>query len=119
MGRIAYPNLVIWPILRHDRFRTDYAPVADRDHGQYGDVRSQPAVVPDTLYKDMLENYKNVLTNFIGPTTVFVSGETMQVKDYSKFNWTFFDGPQRVERREKVFPQELKKAFDAGSTLFG
>ena len=43
--------------------------------------------------------------------------ETLQVKDYSKFNWTFFDGPQRVERREKVFPKELKEAYDLGASL--
>jgi hypothetical protein len=67
----------------------------------------------------MLENYRNTLTNFIGPTTVFVSGETMQVKDYSKFDWTFFDGPQRVERREKIFPKELEEARRLGASLLG
>ena len=72
---------------------------------------------PDTLYSGMLENYRNTLTNFIGPTTVFVSGETMQVKDYSKFDWTFFDGPQRVERREKVFPKEMEEARRLGASL--
>ena len=41
----------------------------------------------------------------------------MQVKDYSKFDWTFFDGEQRVERREKVFPQELKEAYELGASL--
>ena len=74
---------------------------------------------PDTLYTGMLENYRNTLTNFIGPTTVFVSGETMQVKDYSKFDWTFFDGPQRVERREKVFPKEMEEARRLGASLLG
>ena len=73
----------------------------------------------DTMYAGMLENYRNTLTNFIGPTTVFVSGETMQVKDYSKFDWTFFDGPQRVDRREKVFPKELEEARRLGASLLG
>ena len=72
---------------------------------------------PDTLYSDLVDNYRNVLTNFIGPTQTFVSGETLQVKDYSKFNWTFFDPEQRKERREKVFPQELKKAYELGASL--
>ena len=72
---------------------------------------------PSDMYSKMLENYKGTLSNFIGPTEVFVSGETMQVKDYSKFNWTFFDGAQRVERREKVFPDEMKQAYDLGASL--
>lgn len=69
------------------------------------------------MYMNLLDNYKGVLERFIGPTKVFVSGETMQVKDYSKFNWTFFDGPQRVERRKKVFPQEMKEAYSLGASL--
>jgi hypothetical protein len=72
---------------------------------------------PDTLYLDMMERYRSVLDSFIGPTKILVSGETMQVKDYSKFDWTFFDAAQRIERREKVFPEELKKAFELGASL--
>ena len=72
---------------------------------------------PDTLYSDLVNNYAGTLTNFIGPTKTLVSGETLQVKDYSKFDWTFFDPQQRIERREKVFPLELKKAFDMGADL--
>ena len=68
-------------------------------------------------YLKMLENYRNTLDSFIGPTEVFVSGETMQVKDYSKFNWTFFDSAQRIERREKEFPKDLRKAFEMGASL--
>lgn len=72
---------------------------------------------PDTMYANMLNEYKGVLSKFVGPTEVFVSGETQQVKDYSKFNWTMFDGEQRYERREKVFPQELKAVFEKGASL--
>ena len=74
---------------------------------------------PDGLYSDMLEKYRSTLETFIGPTQVYVVGETMQVKDYSKFDWTFFNGSERVERREKVFPSELKKAYEQGSKLLG
>lgn len=72
---------------------------------------------PDIMYANMLNGYKGVLSKFVGPTEVFVSGETQQVKDYSKFNWTMFDGEQRYERREKVFPQELKAIFEKGASL--
>ena len=72
---------------------------------------------PDTLYTELLNRYKDTLSNFIGPTKVLVSGETLQVKDYSKFDWTFFDPEQRKERREKVFPKELEKAFELGASL--
>ena len=71
----------------------------------------------ETMYSAVLEKYRSTLETFVGPTKVLVAGETMQVKDYSKFDWTFFDGPARVERREKVFPEELKKAFKMGADL--
>jgi multimeric flavodoxin WrbA len=72
---------------------------------------------PENMYMKMLDGYRNTLNNFIGPTQVMVSGETMQVKDYSKFNWTFFNGEERVKRRETAFPKELEKAFALGKSL--
>ena len=70
---------------------------------------------PDTLYSGMLENYRNTLTNFIGPTTVFVSGETMQVKDYSKYDMASFNEAHKKEVRETQFPIDLKEAFRIGA----
>jgi multimeric flavodoxin WrbA len=69
------------------------------------------------FYDDMLERYRSTLDTFIGPTEILAVGETLQVKDYSKFDWTFFDAEQRKERREKVFPSELKKAYELGEKL--
>lgn len=72
---------------------------------------------PDTAYKDLVDHYAGALSNFVGPTKTFVSGGTMQVKDYSKFDWTFFDAEERYERREKVFPEEKKKVYELGASL--
>ena len=33
---------------------------------------------PDTMYEELLKNYQNVFNGFVGPTEVFVSGETLQ-----------------------------------------
>lgn len=71
----------------------------------------------DTMYVDRINGYKATIERFIGPTQTLISGNTMQVKDYSKFSWTFFDAEERIERREKVFPEELKKAFSMGVSI--
>ena len=71
----------------------------------------------DDMYSGMLETYRRNLETFMGPTKVLVSGETMQVEDYSKYTLSMFDPVQRKERREKVFPQELQKAFGLGAEM--
>ena len=42
--------------------------------------------------------------------------ETMQAKDYSKFNRTFINDPEG-HRRKKVSPMEMKGTFDLGASL--
>ena len=74
---------------------------------------------PDTMYLNMLENYRNTLSRFIGPTKVLVSGETLQVKDYSKYNMAGFDEDHKKEMREKQFPLDLENAFRMGEKLGG
>ncbi|MBR4225623.1 MAG: hypothetical protein IKR86_02370, partial [Candidatus Methanomethylophilaceae archaeon] len=54
---------------------------------------------------------------FIGPTKVFVSGETLQVNDYSKYTLSMFDPEERKERREKVFPKEMEEACRLGAEM--
>ena len=74
---------------------------------------------PDTGYTGLLQGYQQALSTFVGPTEVLVSGETLQLKDYSKTDWpwTMFDPQARQQRHETVFPGECKKAFELGAAL--
>ena len=66
----------------------------------------------------MLQNYQNVFNGFVGPTEIFVSGETLQLKDYSKTDWPwYFNAEERYERHETIFPIERKEAFEKGKNL--
>lgn len=65
-------------------------------------------------YDKMLENYQNTLNRMVGPTKVMISGDTLQVNDYSKYNWTMFNPDAKKARHEEVFPDEMKKAFVLG-----
>ena len=68
-------------------------------------------------YLQMLERYQNMLGTFVGPTRVLTSSETLQVSDYSRYNWTIFDPEARKHRHETVFPQDQKKAFELGGQI--
>ena len=74
---------------------------------------------PDTAYLSLVHNYQQVLSRFIGPTDVLISGDTLQLKDYSKLDWpwTIFDPEAKKLRHETVFPEECKKAFAMGAAL--
>ncbi len=74
---------------------------------------------PDTMYRDLMEGYRQTLSTFVGPAKILVSGETLQLKDYSKTDWpwTYFDPEARKQRHERVFPEERKKAFELGAAM--
>ena len=64
---------------------------------------------PDSLYRGLLQNYQQTLNRFVGPTEVFVSGDTLQLKDYSKLDWewSMFDPEAKRLRHETIFPSPL------------
>ncbi|MBR3493952.1 MAG: flavodoxin family protein [Clostridia bacterium] len=74
----------------------------------------------ETAYLPLVQNYQQTLTRFVGPTEILISGDTLQLKDYSKTDWpwTMFDPAAKQHRHETVFPEERKKAFDLGARLF-
>lgn len=75
---------------------------------------------PDTMFRGLVENYQNTLNRFVGPTETLVSGNTLQLKDYTKtdWEWTLFDVKEKQLRHETVFPKEKRKAFEMGEMLF-
>ena len=70
-----------------------------------------------TGYDKMLENYQKKLSGMVGPTKVMVSGDTLQVKDYSRYNWTLFDPKEKMARHEEIFPEHMRKAFAFGAEM--
>lgn len=54
-----------------------------------------------------------------GPAEVYACCDTLQVKDYSRYNMAGFDENHKKEMREKQFPTDLEKAFRMGATLSG
>lgn len=68
-------------------------------------------------YKTLMDSYKNTLDRFVGPTQVFICGNTLQVKDYSRFNWTMFDPEEKKKHHDETFGEYLEKANEAGRNL--
>ena len=75
---------------------------------------------PDTYFTDMMENYRQTFCRFVGPTEVFISGDTLQLKDYTKTDWpwSIFDPAAKQIRHDTVFPQECAKISAMAAKLF-
>lgn len=74
---------------------------------------------PDNMYMGLMKNYQQTLSRFVGPTEIFVSGDTLQLKDYSKTDWpwTLFEPDHKQQRHDTVFPEHCKRVFEMGANL--
>lgn len=74
---------------------------------------------PDTYFMTLMNSYQQVLSRFVGPTEIFVSGDTLQLKDYGKtdWEWSLFDPASKKIRHETVFPRECQEVFAKGAAL--
>lgn len=45
------------------------------------------------------------------------SGNTLQVMDYDRYNWSMFNAEEKKARRETVFPEERRSAFRLGAGM--
>ena len=74
---------------------------------------------PEGTYDDLLNGYRQTFSRFIGPTEVFVSGDTQQLPDYSKTDWPwYFDPEHKYRRHQIVFPQECIKVRQLSRKMF-
>ena len=54
-----------------------------------------------------------------GTVEVYACCDTLQVKDYSKYNMASFSEAHKRDVRQKQFPKDLEKAFEMGAKLGG
>lgn len=69
-------------------------------------------------YTEMLEQYRRTLSNFVGETSLLTCGDTLQVSDYSRYDWTMFDPEAKKQHHEEAFGTYLQKAFQMGTEMF-
>lgn len=68
-------------------------------------------------YHTILEENATAVGHFFGYCEPFYACDTYQFKDYSKYEANMFDAAYKAERKEKYFPQDLKRAHDLGKRL--
>lgn len=68
-------------------------------------------------YGKMMKRYKRGLEEAVGNTKTLIAGNTLQVKDYRRFDWNIFDPKAKQEHHDKVFPEDKKKAFQMGARM--
>ena len=74
---------------------------------------------PEGYYTQLAQNYQQTLSRFVGPTELFISGDTLQLRDYSKLDWewSIFDPEAKRLRHETVFPEHCKAVFELGRNM--
>lgn len=57
------------------------------------------------------------LSRVFGNCELLLCTDTYQFSDYSKYVSTSWDSEAKKKRREEVFPQDCKRAFELGAKL--
>lgn len=63
----------------------------------------------------LIELNESVAARIFGYSESLCSTDTYQFEDYSKYVADRFDPREKAKRREEVFPQDCKKAFEMGA----
>jgi len=74
---------------------------------------------PQIGYDKMMDDYRNTLNRMVGPTKLLVCGNTLQVTDYEKYDWTMFDPEEKKAHHEATFPSYMQMAHDLGVEMVG
>ena len=73
---------------------------------------------PEYFYVDLVKEFGQMLTAFVGPTETFLSADTLQLADYSKTDWEWSSDPEaKYSRHETVFPQHRAQVHEMGAAL--
>ena len=70
-------------------------------------------------YTRLFNDYSQFMERMFGECRILTASETWQTDDYDKYHMAMFDVPDRRRRREEVFPEDLKKAYEAGEWATG
>jgi multimeric flavodoxin WrbA len=65
-------------------------------------------------YARLFSEYENFMTRIFGECRTLAVSETWQIDDYENYHMAMFNVPDRRRRRDEVFPEDCKNAFEVG-----
>jgi len=68
-------------------------------------------------YAQNFKGMEKLLERFFGASETLLSTDTYQFEDYSKYVVTGFDPEAKAKRRQEVFPEDCRKAYEMGIRL--
>ena len=71
----------------------------------------------EKLYKEQFETYADELRALNGEVCLYPVYNTLQVKDYSKFDMSSFNEEEKKSAHEMCFPTDLEGAYKLGARL--
>jgi multimeric flavodoxin WrbA len=111
LERLTFPYLVYDP--EHTSLFTKKMPVAF-----IYTMGAPESRVKEAGYERQFKLMESIFTRiFGGPVESLVVTDTYQFEDYSKYVATAFDVKAKAKRREQVFPEDCRKAFEMGVRL--
>jgi multimeric flavodoxin WrbA len=75
--------------------------------------------LPFIGYNKMIKGNNRLMKNIFGGSESLIVTSTYQFDDYGKYAMTLFSGEKRLKRRETVFKEDCKKAYELGGRLCG
>ena len=73
--------------------------------------------VPKVHYPEILAPNAQAMKIVLGHCEELCAYDTYQFTDYSRYEANMFSEPEKAGHREKVFPEDLRKAYDLGKRL--
>lgn len=78
-----------------------------------------PAAYYDLAYRKKAKEIAQSFEGLNGSVEIYACCDTLQVKDYSKYNMASFSEEHKRAVRKEQFPKDLEKAFQMGARLGG
>lgn len=112
----AFLERLIFPYISYDDHSKPYSSGSIRAAFIYT-MNIPESMLAQMEYDEIFKRYKTMLSRHFSFTETLLSTETLQVNDYSKFHMAQFNEMDRKKRREEIFPDDCRKAYDLGKSL--
>lgn len=112
----SFLERLLFPFIAYDSTHSSLYPRTIRTAGIYT-FGADEERVKQMGFDQPIKVHERVLPRIFGSFESLLVTDTYQFDDYAKYEASGMDVAQKTQRREEVFPQDCRKAFELGARL--